>query len=115
MMKKLLLISTVLLSTQLAYAGGGERPHFKHRELPSVEQRVERMSKMLDLTDEQAVQITAIMNSRDEEMKNLMSSMKELREQQREDISAVLTDEQKEKLSKRFSKHHKHTQPDYQG
>ena len=100
-MKKLILISSLVVVSQLTFAHGMDKDHFRPHEPPSVEQRVERMTRALSLTDEQASQITASLTSLKPQREALMEQMKSLRDLEKQAIDAVLTDEQKQKLEDR--------------
>ena len=106
-MKKLIAFTTLALAAHFAQAGDMGRPPFGDGQPPSVEQRVKHMTKALSLTDEQAAQITEILNSREQERVNLATSLKELHDQEREQIDAVLTEEQKQSIASRHHKDHR--------
>jgi Spy/CpxP family protein refolding chaperone len=83
--------------------GGGGRG-------PSVEDRLERMTEELSLTDDQVVKIKPILEKVKKEMDALrdnrsgdreqqMEAMKKIMDSEEEQISALLTDEQKTKLA----------------
>ncbi len=85
--------------------GGGQRG-----KAPSVEDRLERMQKDLDLTDDQVAKIKPILEDMQKQMEALresssgdreksMEAMKKLMDSEEEKISALLTDEQKTKLA----------------
>lgn len=99
-MKKLVILSTFLVATQMAYAHPMDRHH-----PPSVKERVEHMTKDLSLTKAQADTITKILSGHEKERKALESKLWVLHKQERKQIEAVLTKEQKEKMAARF--HHR--------
>lgn len=103
-MKKILVFSALVCVMQITQADPMGRPPSGHHQPPTVEQRVERMTKQLSLNEDQAAQITAIFTSHEPEREDLVARLKALHEQERELIDAVLTDEQKELIA---SKHHK--------
>lgn len=100
-MKKALAIAFLITAAQLSQAmppQGGPKCQGDTNEAPSVAQRVEHMSRRLDLTDQQASQITAIFNANEDSKVALMDKLKTIHEEERSQIEAVLTDEQKEQM-----------------
>lgn len=95
-MKKVILLSALMAVSQISLAKDcmGKMP-FDHHHPPSIEQRVEHMTKRLNLTPEQASQIIATFESMEPQQQALREQMKALREQERNAVDAILTDEQK--------------------
>ena len=95
-MKKVILLSALIAVSQLAMAKdcAGQKPFDRHTP-PSIEQRVEHMTKILSLTPEQASQLTSTFESLEPQHQALREQMKTLREQEKTAFDAILTDEQK--------------------
>ena len=62
--------------------------------MPSPEDRAEHLTTMLDLSEEQATQITAIMSNTQQKALKLMQQLADLRAQTDADIKTLLTEEQ---------------------
>ncbi len=60
--------------------------------------RVERLTTVLNLTEEQSAQVESIMASKQIQMQKLMQQMAALRDETDTAIKAVLTEEQQEKF-----------------
>ena len=91
-MKKLLIVSACIaaLGAGMAFAQGGDGAHYgKQGERPSKEERMERMREHLELTDAQVEEIRAIREAGGG----------------REEVRAVLTDEQREKADAARERH----------
>lgn len=74
------------------YGRGKKGPHEF-----SVDEKVERMTKKLDLTSEQQSSIRTILEDKKSKMQSLHEQMKTLQDETQQKIDAVLTAEQKAK------------------
>ena len=90
-----LLGSSLIVSAGAAWAGGGGHGH-KH----DPQSKLERMTKKLDLTQEQQNTILPILQDKHQKMEALHSQMKEVRKNARSQVEAQLTPEQLEKFKK---------------
>ncbi len=111
-MKKLVLVAlSVILAATTVVAqpprqgrGNGER----QPKPQSVETRVAKMDKALDLTDAQSVELTKLFTEQQEQMKSQRKEKREQgreqmqnqKEQQMESVKAILTPEQFEQFEK---------------
>jgi Spy/CpxP family protein refolding chaperone len=86
------------LSLQFSAAAGPGKPDREHRRDGATTKVLERLSQKLDLTDEQKVKIAAILAATGEELKGEAGNAKDVLQKSREEIAAVLNDEQKKKL-----------------
>lgn len=68
----------------------------QHRQPPSPEKMVARMTEELSLSSEQAEQITAILEGSHEQIKASRENVREIHQQTHQKISEVLTPEQQE-------------------
>ena len=103
-MKKLIVITSLILATQFAQAHPFDKKDHSKRQPPTAEQRAEHMTKRLSLTDEQAAQVTKVMQSHEKDYADLSAKIQKVREQERQEIEAILTAEQKEKIASRKSR-----------
>jgi protein CpxP len=99
-----------ICGTQLkAQAGAPENSHRGRREQMSPDQQLDRLSKALNLTDDQKQQIRPILQDRQEKMQAIrsdtslsredkMSKMRSTFEETNTKIRAALNDEQKQKF-----------------
>lgn len=100
-MKKLIVITSLLLATQFAQAHPFDKKDHGKRQPPTAEQRVEHMTKKLSLTEEQAAKVTKVMQSHEKDYTDLSAKLQKVREKERQEIEAILTAEQKEKIASR--------------
>jgi Spy/CpxP family protein refolding chaperone len=101
-------MKTLFITASLLFLGTGfaqtaqQKNAVKSQKAPNYEMRkshqLEKMKTELSLTDEQTTKIKAIMDKRSEEMIALETKLKALKKAEREEISGVLTQEQKDKL-----------------
>jgi Spy/CpxP family protein refolding chaperone len=117
-MKRLLIVCVAVLSVALCYSAFAKDCSYNKK---TPEQRVERMTKMLDLTPEQQAKVKDIIIRRDAEMEPLFKSLSEAtdKEEQREikidileqhqlfrkELDDVLTDAQAKKYQEAIHKH----------
>lgn len=87
--------SALILGTGSAWAGGGGHGH-KH----DPQSKIERMTKKLDLTQEQQDKILPILQDKHHKMEALHNQMKDVREKAMSQVEAQLTPEQLEKFKK---------------
>ena len=90
-----LLSSGLVFDTTAAWAGG-DGHGYKH----DPKSRLERMTKKLDLTQEQQDNILPILEDKHQKMEALHKQMKEMRQNAMSQIEAQLTPEQQEKFQK---------------
>ena len=105
-MKKLSLIAAAALGALIACnaapaQGGSKNPAWKggKREAPNLEQRLERMTTQLKLTDAQKPKVKAVLEETAKKIKELKpeerpAKIKTLREEETKKLKAILTDEQ---------------------
>jgi protein CpxP len=95
-----------------AQSGSPEKSHRGRRQQMSPDQQLERLSKALNLTDDQKQQIRPILQDRQEKMQGVrsdaslsredrMNKMRSTFEETNSKIRAVLNDEQKQKFDQR--------------
>ena len=84
-------VVVMLAASSVAFAKGKDHDPQKH---------LDRMTKKLELTEQQRGQVEQIMTDYRGRMDGLRSQMEALRKEKHEKISAVLTPEQKEKFDK---------------
>ena len=90
------LVSTAMvLGVGAAWAGGGGHG-YKH----NPKSKLERMTKKLDLTQEQQDKILPILEDKHQKMEALHNQMKEVRQNAMSQIEAQLNPEQQEKFRK---------------
>jgi Spy/CpxP family protein refolding chaperone len=94
-MKKALFALLFIALSLPAFAEGHDG---KHQGPPPPEKIVSHMTSKLDLTDEQASQILQILESKKPQTEASREQHRELRQQIRGEISAVLTEQQREKF-----------------
>ncbi len=87
--------SALILGTGSAWAGGGGHGH-KH----DPQSKMERMTKKLDLTQEQQDKILPILQDKHHKMEALHNQMKDVRQDAMSQVEAQLTPEQLEKFRK---------------
>lgn len=102
-MKKIVFSLILLFASAALWA----QPPFGHHSMPSVEQRIERMTTELQLDEKQRTKLTKIMSQADQKRQALHQQLKQLREDSRKQIDAVLTEEQRQKLAAKRSAHPK--------
>ena len=85
----------VILGTGAVWAGG-DRHGYKH----DPKSKIERMTKKLDLTQEQQDKILPILEDKHQKMEALHNQMKEVRQNAMSQIEAQLNPEQQEKYRK---------------
>lgn len=90
-----LLSSALVLSMGTAWADGSGHG-YKH----DPQSRLERMTKKLDLTQEQQDKILPILQGKHQKMEALHNQMKDIRKNAMSQIEAQLTAEQQEKFQK---------------
>ena len=91
-MKTLLAAILVTLFSISALAGGHSEKH--------DERRMEKLIDKLDLTEQQAEQVKAIMDSKKTERQAIREQMEALKEQTNQELSQVLTGEQMDKFNR---------------
>ncbi len=89
----ILIGSTLILGTGSAWAGGGGHGH-KH----DPQSKMERMTKKLNLTQEQQEKILPILQDKHHKMEALHNQMKDVRQNAMSQVEAQLTPEQLEKF-----------------
>lgn len=89
-----LLGSALIVGTGSAWAGGG------HGHKHDPQSKMERLTKKLDLTQEQQNNILPILQNKHEKMEALHNQMKEVRKNAMSQVEAQLTPEQLEKFKK---------------
>ena len=87
--------SALIFGAGAAWAGG-DGHGYKH----DPQSRLEKMTKKLDLTQEQQDKILPILQDKHEKMEALHKQMKEMRQNAMSQIEAQLTPEQQEKFQK---------------
>ncbi len=87
--------SALIVGAGAAWGGGGGHGH-KH----DPKSKMERMTKKLDLTQEQQDKILPILQDKHQKMEALHNQMKDVRENATAQVEAQLTPEQKEKFQK---------------
>lgn len=122
----LLTIALLLPAALFAQEGPGGAPsgqggpggrHSRH--MPTVAERLDRLSKSLNLTDDQKPQVKSILEEQDAKMHEIMNNssasrednmakMHAVHESSNAKIRALLTDEQKSKFDKMEAEQHKH-------
>ena len=90
-----LIVSALILGTGSAWAGGGGHGH-KH----DPQSKIERMTKKLDLTQEQQDKILPILQDKHHKMEALHKQMKDVRQNAMSKVEAQLSPEQLEKFRK---------------
>lgn len=90
-----LLSSALVFGIAAAWADGGGHG-YKH----DPKSKIERMTKKLDLTQEQQDKILPILQDKHEKMEALHNQMKEVRQNAMSQVEAQLTPEQQEKYRK---------------
>jgi Spy/CpxP family protein refolding chaperone len=90
------LLSTALVLSAGAAWAGGDGHGYKH----DPKSKLERMTKKLDLTQEQQDKILPILQDKHQKMEALHNQMKEVRQNAMSQIEAQLTPEQQEKFQK---------------
>lgn len=109
-MKKLSLIAVVALGTlvacNMAIAQDAAKKDTK-RKAPTVEQRLDRMTTQLNLTDAQKPKVKAVLEESAKKMKDMApeerrTKGKTLREEETKKLKAILTDEQFKKYEERM-------------
>ena len=90
-----LLGSSLIIGVGAAWAGG-DGHGYKH----DPQSRLERMTKKLDLTQEQQNKILPILQEKHQKMEALHNQMKEVRQNAIAQVEAQLTPEQQEKYRK---------------
>ena len=90
-----LMSTAMVLSVGGAWAGGGG-----HGYTHDPKSKLERMTKKLDLTQEQQDKILPILEDKHQKMEALHNQMKEMRQNAISQIEAQLTPEQQEKFQK---------------
>ena len=103
-MKKFLTALLLIAISSASFAGNDNNQN-SHYEKRSPEKIVAKMDKKLDLSDEQAKQITAILNGSQKEMQAYHEKLQQLRKDTDAKISAVLTDEQRQKFDASRKQH----------
>ena len=104
-----------------AQSGSPEKSHRGRRQQINPDQQLERLSKALNLTDDQKQQIRPILQDRQEKMQGIrsdtslsreerMSKMRSTFEETNSKIRAVLDDEQKQKFDQRQQRRREHMQ-----
>lgn len=89
----------------LATANDGDKSgHHRHR----AEHKLEQLLKTVEPTDTQRSQIEAIHSKYEPQMKSLHEQLHQLHEQMNTEFSAVLSEEQRQKLEKEEASHHRH-------
>ncbi len=68
-----------------------------------MERSIERMTERLDLTDEQAASVKAILSEHRESLEELGERRRALQDELKNSLGEVLTEEQMEKMGKRMS------------
>ena len=97
----ILISSALLMTAQVVRADDNYAPMKRH----SSEQMLERMTKKLNLTEEQQKNIKPVLEEQ-------FQKMRELRKESREKIESYLTDEQKQQLKQRMESRKKHCKKD---
>ncbi len=87
--------SALIIGTGAAWAGGGGHGH-KH----DPQSKLERLTKKLDLTQEQQGKILPILQDKHQKMEALHNQMKDVRQNAMSQVEAQLTPEQQEKFRK---------------
>ena len=87
--------SALILSMGTAWADGGGHG-YKH----DPQSRLERMTKKLDLTQDQQDKILPILQGKHQQMEALHNQMKDVRQDAMSQVEALLTSEQQEKFQK---------------
>jgi len=121
-MKKLLfhaaLMATLLIGVNAIYAqtpdqgGGGQ---WQRGQMPTAEQRLQRMTQALSLTDDQQQKIKPILENESTQMQSLhadtslsqedrMAKMKQIRETTSSQINPILNEEQQKKYAEMTSR-----------
>ena len=90
------LLSSVLVFGIAAAWAGGDGHGYKH----DPKSKIERMTKKLDLTQEQQDKILPILQDKHQKMEALHNQMKEVRDNAMAQVEAQLTPEQQEKYRK---------------
>jgi Spy/CpxP family protein refolding chaperone len=90
------LVSTAMVLGVGAAWAGGDGHGYKH----DPKSKLERMTKKLDLTQEQQDKILPILEDKHQKMEALHNQMKEMRQNAMSQIEAQLTPEQQEKFRK---------------
>jgi Spy/CpxP family protein refolding chaperone len=94
----------MLTSTSSAQNTNTNAP--QQRRAPNIKQRVERLSKELNLTDDQKTKVTALFEKEGKEMRDLRGEtdrdtrrekMRTLRQDQDKELKTILTPDQQEK------------------
>ena len=90
------MLSTALVFSAGAAWAGGDGHGYKH----DPKSKIERMTKKLDLTQEQQDKILPILQDKHQKMEALHNQMKEVRQNAMSQVEAQLTSEQQEKFRK---------------
>ena len=89
----------------LATANDGDKSgHHRHR----GEHKIERLLKTVEPTDAQRAQIEAIEARYHPQLESLHDQLHQLHQQMKTEVSAVLTEEQRQKLEKEEASHRRH-------
>jgi protein CpxP len=108
-----------VLANAQSDAQSGESGHRGHRQAMSPDQQLERLTKMLSLTDDQKNQIRPILEDRQQKMQSLhsdsslsredrMSKARSTFEDSNNKIRAVLNDDQKQKFDQMQQRRREH-------
>jgi Spy/CpxP family protein refolding chaperone len=100
---KLALISSLAIGSA-TWADSHKHKEGKEHKRPSPEQRVEKMTKKLSLSQEQADEILKVMQAHQKEAEVRRAENKARRMAAQEEIQQILTDEQQAKYSKMHDK-----------
>lgn len=112
---------TLILALSIAAFAQGRGPGGGPPRMPSVDDRVNMLSKHLNLSDDQKPKVRSIIQTEQDQMKQMMqdsslsqqdrrSKMMSLHQTTTQQISAVLNDEQKKKYQEMQDKMRQHMQ-----